>query len=782
MLLKNVVKVMAKKWMQLIAIGIIIIFSSCTFTMMAYALGGIEEPTSKYLDKYNQEDFSVEMLNAVTVEESKFPIVEKLLVLGFYSLSDIKKIETETFNKIINSRISKLQKVYPNYSFELREFKKFEYNFKGKNHKALIIKDSEKINLSYIEEGVKPLRNNEIAINRIYAEKNAIQVGDFVTINKKQYKVTGFVLFPDYTLPMFDDSFNLDTSLQSLILMTDIEYEKIDGKEWFRFSGTSKDLSNINTAYDKEKLPFVTEIILTKNNLRSGAIYYELTQGRVMAIGLSIFIASIAVVIVSILIYNLLNAERGQIGILKALGYRKIEIAKPYFLTVMFIALLMLLVGYIVGLFYSESLKNLYLDFYLMPSVKIKQNITVFSEAIFIPMFFFALVSGIIIYKTLGETALELIRPKDNSTVNKLSRYISRLMEKAKGATKFKYLHSIRNTKSFFIFFIGIMFYTMLISFSFMSEGMVDRMTVDYLNKVDYKYESYADFTKTIPETGREQEKFLLYPYAYLNDNVVTLEGLRPKGNLYKLIDESGKDITLRIQNGAVITKRLSIKLGVNEGDSIKIKINNDYYEFVVKGITDEYISDKVYLKIEKLSNMLSENKSSRLFSGIYSTTKPSAEYYNIIVSKSEIIEQSKAMDNYTSFMINIMVWAAAVIAASIVFVLTSFTVEKNYYVISLLKVMGYSRKEVNSMILNSYFAYTVISYLISVPAALGVLKLVMKVFAAEYNVVLPLEFKPFDVARGLIILIVIFYASTWANRRKIEKISLQEVLKAYGE
>ncbi|MFY9902017.1 MAG: ABC transporter permease, partial [Trichococcus sp.] len=195
-----------------------------------------------------------------------------------------------------------------------------------------------------------------------------------------------------------------------------------------------------------------------------------------------------------------------------------------------------------------------------------------------------------------------------------------------------------------------------------------------------------------------------------------------------------------------------------------------------------EYISDKVYLNIEKLSNMLSENSTSRLYSGIYSLKKPSDAYYSTIISKSGLIEQSKAMSNYTQFISNVMIGGSAIIAASILFVLTSFTVEKNYYVISLLKVMGYKRREVNAMILNSYFFYALISYLISIPIALGILNLMMRFFTEEYGVILPLQYRPIFLLQTLVILILIFFAGTYISRRKIAKIPLQEVLKSYQE
>jgi putative ABC transport system permease protein len=782
MLLKNVIKTLQGKWMQLAAIGIIVIFSSMLYTMMFYGLSGIAEPTITYLEKSNQEDFSVEMLNIVTPEESQYPIVRNLLSKGIYTLSDINKIEPVTFQKIMESRIKSFEKIYSGYSLELRQYKTLDFEYKGKSNKALIAKDSEKINLSYMEEGVKPSKDNEIAINKIYADKNSIKIGDSFFLKNKPYKVTGYVLFPDYTLPTFDNTFNVDTGLQVLVLLTDREYGNIAGKEGFRLSGVNLTSFEIDTAYDKDKLPFVTQIIKTATNMRSGAIYDELTQGRVTGLGLSIFIAAIAVIIVSIMMSNLLHQERGQIGILKAMGYRRLEIAMPYFLSVVAMAFLMLLIGYAFGSAYAEPLKRLYLDFYLLPEANIDQSITVFATAIFVPLFFFAAFSGAIIYRMLGEGPLELLKPHETTSINWLSKYVSRLLAKAKGKTKFKYLHAIRSTGSFVIFFIGIMFSTMLITFSFMMNGMMDRMTVGYLHNVDYKYQSYADFTKRIPEPKSGEEKFLVYPFAYIGENVVSLEGLSPANTLYKLYNESGEDITLFIRNDAVITKQLSLKLDINEGDTIKIKVNKDYYSFTVSGITDEYTSDQVYLNISKLSNMVSENKSSRLYSGIYSTTEPSSEYYSMIISKEGIIEQSKSMANYTDFMINIMIWGSAIISASILFVLTSFTVEKNYYAISLLKVLGYKRREVNSMILNSYFVYALFSYALSMPVVLVILNWMEVLFLEEYGIIIPLKFNPADMLKGLAILVVILVAGTYASRRKIGKIPLQEVLKTYGE
>lgn len=113
---------------------------------------------------------------------------------------------------------------------------------------------------------------------------------------------------------------------------------------------------------------------------------------------------------------------------------------------------------------------------------------------------------------------------------------------------------------------------------------------------------------------------------------------------------------------------------------------------------------------------------------------------------------------------------------------MSSPTVESNYYAISLLKVLGYNKREVNAMVLRSYLVYALLSFLISLPIALFVLSQLIVVFAQDYGIVLSLNFEAVYGLIALGILLVIFFRSTYLSRRKIERISLQEVIKAKGE
>ncbi|MDX5425580.1 MAG: ABC transporter permease, partial [Exiguobacterium sp.] len=532
MLYKNVWKTLSRKWMQLLAIAIIIVMSSLTYTMMFYGISGIEVPTEEYLEESNQEDFAIDMLNRVTEEELRDPAVATLAETGAFTLADIKQADAEVFNRLIASRIAAVEQEMPDATIELRDLKAITYTFDDIEHRGLIVKESDTINRSYLEAGDRPSANDEVALNKKYAEENGIDIGDTIDIGKP-FTVSGFVLFPDYTLPLFDDNFfNLDPGSQTLLLMTDESFETFIGQESFRLSGVTDQA--IKTDID---LPFVVSVMETENIIRSGAIYSEISSGKAMALGLSLFIVSIAVIIVAILISNMLEAERGQIGLLKAIGYSRRQIASPYLVLILVFAFFMLIIGYFLGLYFANPLKELYLDFYLLPSITIAQSPLEFVTAVFAPLLFFALVAGAVIYKIMGESALALLSPRDNVSLNRLSRLVSRLLKRASGKTKFKYLYAVKSTGSFLIFFLGILFSTILIVFALMMNGSVDRMTVGGLNEAVYEYEAYTDGTPVL-EAG--QEPFLTYPFAFVEDKLITLKGLDFDNTLFPLRNEDG--------------------------------------------------------------------------------------------------------------------------------------------------------------------------------------------------------------------------------------------------
>lgn len=802
-LLRNIFNILKKKKMQLMAIGLVMGLSSLIYTTMFYTLDSMKVSFEKFKTDYNQEDFSIEIIDGITTSDIKGLNDEEIKSINnmfTYSLMDIKDINEDLYNKIIKNRINNFEKAYSDLQLELRVYKNVDFNNNGVGNKFIFVNDANNINISYIEEGDKPQNDNEIAVSKIYANKNNLNIGDKISINEKNYVICGYVLFPDITLAINKNDFIIDNSKITPALVSDSEFENIKSKEEIYLSGVVKKEYNkqydeimdnfyekvVDTFSKNEDLDFVTNIVSTENQMRSGTIYEELKSGQQITVILSIIMSSISILIVLILIYKVIKGERNQIGLLKAIGYSNKEILYPYLIILLIISLPMLIIGYIGGIFLSKPMKNLYLDFYLIPNDYINLNLKSVLITVVIPILVILILSYITIRKMLYKKSVELLRISETNEIGILNKISNKLLKDCTIKTKFKFSFILNNTSKFIVFFIGIFLSSMIIIMSLMMVGFFEKMTTDYYKDINYIYEGYVDFTKGLPTLSDNQEPFITVENIKYEDNTANIKGLLAENKLHKLFDEKYNDITQNLNNGVIVNSSFSKMYNISQGDIIKIEINNQTLSRKVAGISKDYGNATIYWRLEDLEKIITYKKSLNLginetsFNGVYSKSKLNESNYISIINKNDIIDQSKLMQKYIEISVYAMIGFGMLISIIILYILTTLTVEDNYYNISLLKVMGYSNKEVNSMILTSYLVYCIISYYISAYITVLGFDYITSYIGEKFGIVMPFEFNIGRLILGLIITTAIFLLGTYASKKKINRVSLQETLKEY--
>lgn len=774
MLYKNAFKLLKKKKFQLLAIGIIIFLSSFIYVAMYNAMNTIEDTLDKYIKETNQEDFVVNINDYALSSEVN-------LNNNLVKLTDLKSSDSQKFNQIMDNRINDFKKQYEDTDLEVRYSKDILFKHNSEAYKMRLLKDAKKINLSYIESGRKPEKDNEIAFPKIFLENNNLKLDDEIIINDKKYRIVGEVLFPDYTLLIFGKEFIIDSKKITVALTTDNEYEKLKGIEKICFSGKiSKDVKDFKEYFNKD-LPYVESIVDTKSNITSGYLFKEVVMGKTVVVGLSIMITGIAIVIVGIILYKILQGEKGPIGVLKALGYLNKEIAKPYIMIIALVALPMLILGSIVGYFMSKSTLKLFAEFYLFPQENIVNNFSVYIFSVVIPFVFFIGLSYLIIKFMIRKKPLDLLKPNSDKKLTKLTVFVDKLLGRCKTVTKFKYSFLIREKGKFIVYILGVMFASSLIILGLMMPRFFTKFITDSYEKVDYKYQAYIDVSKPLPDVENGQEKFIIISTEVDNHNVV-LSGLESDNKLYKLYNDDNEEITSKLQDGVIVTESFKGILDKDIGDEITLDLNGKKMTFSIVGVSEEYKDATVYMERETLSEIYTNGQSKDIFTGVYSEDKMDESKYSSIVTKNDILEQSKSMQGFLYVCIGVMLGVSILIAIIILFVLTSITIEDNYYNISLLKVMGYNKKEVNSMIINSYLAYAMIAYFIALPISVFGIDAFINYIGKGFDMVLPFKFELWQIFVGVASIIIIYFIGTINAKRKVNKISLQETLKAYRE
>lgn len=789
MLFKNVLRTLKKQWIQLILLGLIIALSSFGYVSMDYSIGGILAPSEQYFVDNNQEDFAIDMLNfllpvdqttiasSCTIDLSQVPP----------TLSALRSVDLSCYNAVQAHRLSVIESKYPNINLEIRDYKDIYFTFGTDSYKIRVLKATHDINLSYFVKGGTPQNDNEIAVSDTFAKNNNLDIGSTFDINGKVYTVSGFVLFPDYSLAVFSSDLILDNKTQTPALMTDNEFNSLPQSDQFAVAGTydsgytkAQFKTDVILTYRTDTdLSFITNIVMTANNLRSGGVYADMAGGKAESIGVSMLISLIALMIVGIMVSKILNSQRGPIGLLKSMGYKNSEIAFPYILFIAIMALPAILIGYYLGYLFAEPLKNMILEFYLLPAIAVQQTVKTFVISVIVPFVFIIGLGYVVIVRMLNKKPVELLNPQMASSSNVLTRVAGKYLKHFKITTKLKHLLLYRSSVKFYVYIIGMFFAAFLVLFSFSMNGMYDRMMLNYYNQIEVKSIGYCDITGAC-EVGANDEKVIDLPSVLLGSEEIEIVGLAPSTELHKLYDHHMRDITndLSVTNQIVITQSLSLTKGYKVGDTLKLEVGSHSQDVHIIGITEEYGGNKAYMNITSLSTLV--NGTTTYYNAVYSKTSLDPNNYMVVINTSDILKQADQMQRFFNVMVVLMIGTSVVIGASVIYILTVMTIEDNFYNISLFKVMGYNNKEIDQMILGGYLGYGIFIFLLLIPISLWAFHAITLFFARYFNMMFPLELKWWQMLISLGIYVSIFYVGAFVAKRHLEKVSLQEAMKLY--
>ena len=114
-----------------------------------------------------------------------------------------------------------------------------------------------------------------------------------------------------------------------------------------------------------------------------------------------------------------------------------------------------------------------------------------------------------------------------------------------------------------------------------------------------------------------------------------------------------------------------------------------------------------------------------------------------------------------------------------VIYVVTSMIIDENKENISLMKVLGYRKKEVYSLILNSSATLVILGYILGVPILLALLGNMFKSLTVEMSISLPITISYSYLIIGFVIIYATYEVSKALSKKKVNRISMTEVLKS---
>lgn len=695
----------------------------------------------------------------------------------------------ELYSKAEESVIDKLEKenvtIYENFYKEENVVR--HNNIKNDEDSQSTLRfyvNREEIDKVDLMEGSLPEDINEIAIDRMYAENNDIKVQDTLTVGSRILKVTGLVALSDYS-SLFSD--NSDTMFDSLKFGVGVVSQKcFDAYDDTHIHYVYSWLYDNKPEDDKEAKLMADDFVKTISanailvnyipQYINQAIHFtgdDIGSDRSMMIVLLYVLIVIMAFVFAVTTNNTIVKEANVIGTLRASGYTRGELLRHYILLPIIVTIFGALVGNILGYtVFKDIFVATYYGSYSLPTYHTLWNADAFLLTTVVPVIIMLAINIVIIGCRLKLSPLKFLR-RDLS--GKQKKKAMRLP--AFGFfNRFRLRIIIQNMPNYITLFIGILFANVLLLFGIMLGPMLTHYQNEITDKLIAKHQYVLKALVDVDDNAAEKYcvKTLATIEGRLKSEDVLVYGVKDNSIYADINTASLKDNEVYITNG------YADKFRIKKGDKItlKEKYDDNEYEFTVKDMYDYPSSFAIFMSDAAFKNVF--DKSEDYYSGYFSDNilDIDEKYVATQITLDDLTKVSRQLDRSMGETFNLVKIFAVVLFAVLIFLLTKLIVEKNTTSISMVKILGYSNREISRLYVTSTTIVVVLSVALSIGLSVVIMNYLFRVFMEEMSGWISCYYAPHIFPVMFILNITVYVVISFFMMAKIKKIPMDEALK----
>lgn len=809
LLFLNNLRSLFKNKIGIIVLILLIIISQALYAAINLSIDRTKYKYEEYLKEQNVEQLSfkinIDYKNDVTLEdieylEHKNLTEDEKLIIDEYKINKNEALiimienllKKYNIDIIIEKRKIDILKEKYNFTYELTRSKEIKEN--GIYIKIIPLDLNAKINKPYLVKGKFPINDDEVTILPNFAYQNNININDYYKVLGKKYKVIGYTYASDYIYPIISNSNPIyDIKRNNIIYINEQNYQKIKGIESKIYSITFKD--------EKNKKDFLNEKIInidSDSNIRESRINMlkdEIKSDEKFAdklVSLFLFITSFIMIIV---IKKRIDMERKEIGILKALGYNNFKIMLSYLIYPLSISIIGSLLGYLIGFILHVPLYQINLNNFAIPISSYYFNLKYLFNFMFISVICLGIISILLITLTLNKKIISLFKENDNLKINFILKIINFLTNKLPFKYRFKYSLAFKSLFKLIGVFIISFCACILITLSLTLINLIDNLLENSFRNINYKYavqtnisdKKYddSDYVFTIStnidliEHNNKNKK--------IDKKEVIISGIDKDIKLLKIRDNKNNDLIDKIEdNNVVISKNMADIININKNDKIILNLNNREYKLNVIDIATESHNFSIYIDRKYISKQIGFNDSvynvlysnNNRYNNLNKLSKEEVDNIVDVISTENLKKNMKNKIKQYSITIYMIVISSLVISLLVIILISNIIINENKRNISLMKVIGYKEKDISSIILNIYTPIIIISYFIGIKVTAKILKMIMKDLSFDIGLTFPVNIDLKIILIGLFLLLFIYFLALTVSKKRLSKISLNEVLK----
>ena len=520
-----------------------------------------------------------------------------------------------------------------------------------------------------------------------------------------------------------------------------------------------------------------------------------------------VFFFLVAALVCSTTMNRMVEEQRTQIGVLKALGYSKIVIMSKY----LFYAGAAALTGCVAGFFggtwlFPEVIWSAYGIMYRVDAL-----VYVFSPVLAVISLAAALLCTMgVTYLTcrqeLSEVAAELMRPKAPKAGKRvLLEKISFIWSRMSFLKKVSVRNIFRYKKRLFMMVIGIGGCTALIVTGFGIKDSIANIADQQFSEIQ-TYDLGLTLSENIVEeterkirsaAGEDLEGMYVLSESTMDlvtddgrksVNVVTADSAQDIGDYLNLHTREKEPLSYPGAGETVVTDKIAGQLGIEVGDTVSLQDEEQNTLSVkVSGISRNFVYNYVYIDRATYAEQLKqepENKSVwmnvRETADVHQTAAAFMhmdEVSNVTVNE-DTKERFSSMMSSLDLIVAFIILCAGGLAFIVLYNLTNINITERVREIATIKVLGFYKKETAAYVFRENAVLTLMGTLAGLPLGCLLHRFVMKQIQVDM-----VAFDTLVTPLSYFLSVVITLAFGWLINRlmrfKLDRVSMTESLKS---
>lgn len=517
-----------------------------------------------------------------------------------------------------------------------------------------------------------------------------------------------------------------------------LQYQENQSKFDEQMQEADDQIADAQSKIDEIEKP---ETYVLDRNTNVGYVCLKNDSGVVKGIAnvFPVFFFLVAALICMTTMNRMVEEQRTQIGVLKALGFSEGRIMGKYLFYSGSAAISGTLIGYVLGIhFFPLVIITAYGIVYKMGGIYYVSDLPLALVSLTVAVLCSVGTTWLSCHKELKEVAADLMRPKAPKAGKRVFlEYVPFIWKRLKFLQKVSVRNIVRYKKRFFMMVIGISGCTALLVMGFGVRDSVVAVADQQYEEIqlydigvtlkDGKVPGEADL-KSLDSVLEKENAAGMYAMEKTIDlvtdkgtksiNMVAVENPDEVGDFISLHTKKQEPIAYPKEGEAVLSKKVAETYGVKKGDTILLRdSDNNEMHLKVTGICENHIYNYVYIAAESYEKQIGDV----VFKNVYVSLPDEADIHEVsaalmkadgvtaVTVNSDMLNRISQMMSCMNYIVIIIIICAGALAFIVLYNLNNINITERVREIATIKVLGFYPKETASYVFRENMVLTAI-------------------------------------------------------------------------